>query len=120
MIQFLQAFYFDTFLSVVAFGMRWIWFVLRNKRKNYLGQTTQPSGYTCPANNETALFGPVHSMSSHSALNLSANCSILTNCNDSCSSNSFVCVTNTCCQSKGKCLPLFLTMFCQLTGKLSW
>ena len=112
--------------------------------------------YTCPANDETALFDPVHSMSSHSALNLSANCSIiqcqsnnyncrnsqtpcfnyqtrdnisycapaidcsiLTNCNDSCSSNAFVCVTNTCCQPKGKCLPLFLTMFCQSIGKLS-
>lgn len=105
-------------------------------------------------NNETAIFSLVPSTSSHSALDISGNCSvarcqsndyecrnsqtpcfnyrtqnsmsycapatacsILSACNGSCSSNMFVCVMNTCCQPQGRCLPLYLTTFCQTEGK---
>ena len=45
-----------------------------------------------------------------------SDCSILQPCNNTCSSNSSVCVINSCCEPKARCLPLTFTTFCSLVG----
>lgn len=46
-----------------------------------------------------------------------SDCFILEACNGTCSSNLFVCVINTCCRPKARCLPLFLTTLCPSSSK---
>lgn len=46
-------------------------------------------------------------------------CSILEPCNGTCSSNAFVCVVNSCCEPKQRCLPLLFTTFCPQIRKIA-
>ena len=104
-----------------------------------IGQTTQSSEYFCINNNFTLTF--TLSSFSHSALDYSSNCS-LSECNNNisycapaclcsilescdnitntCSSNTSVCVINSCCQLKTLCLPLEWTTWCPSASQFSF
>jgi len=48
---------------------------------------------------------------------LASLCSLLEPCNDTCSSNTSICIINSCCQPKTRCLPLSWTNICPSSSK---
>lgn len=74
----------------------------------------QSNDYNC-RNSQTLCFS-YRTQNNTSYCGPAVDCSILTPCNGTCSSNQYACVINTCCQPQGRCLPLFLTTFCQSLG----
>jgi len=54
----------------------------------------------------------------HSYCAPASDCSLLTPCQNTCSSNEYVCVVNTCCEPKTRCLPLAFTTFCPQISNL--